>query len=225
MKALKGKHNLQLAACTLAASLMTFLACGGGQKIGSMGGLGSMLPPVMTGSSPKHITMVQTSGGGTHTSVVSRVVTFAAIFFQASGGETQYAETYEGFCATMPTADPSDGTTLVLNNAGVIGNDDCAAQFFNDAIPGQEPIVTGAGTLQHLIVTALPDGATDVSGVAKVYVNGTDSGITCTVGNTTRCVSADAQTATVADGDKISIKFFEAPGTHYRYVRARVAKA
>jgi hypothetical protein len=211
------KRNMQLFFCTLLASVVTFVACGGGRL--------TTLPPInIPGIVTKHVTVSNTAHGGSHLSVNTARATMAAMFFQTAS-PTVYSETWEGYCDTMPIPDPSIGLEVVLNQTGVFGKGDCYAEYHGDPIDDQTPTATGAGTLQHLVVNAVPDGpvAAD-SGVAKVYVNGTFTGITCTIGTGVKCVTPDSLSFAVSDNDKVVIKFLETGGTHYKFVHAHLAK-
>jgi hypothetical protein len=123
--------NRTLVLCTLLSSVITFMfiACGGGKMTGG-------LPIPIPGITTKHVTIANTAHGGTHTSVKSnkKLATLALAFFQTST-PTEFAESYEGFCAQTP---PSDNK-FVLNNAGVYSGDDCFKQWFGEGNTGENP--------------------------------------------------------------------------------------
>ena len=66
--------------------------------------------------------------------------------------------------------------------------------------------ISGARTLQNLIVTATHAGVNGSSGVVTVLRNGGATTITCTIGTGTRCYDGTHAVA-VNDGDLISIQF------------------
>lgn len=66
--------------------------------------------------------------------------------------------------------------------------------------------ISGARTLQSLVVTASAGGVNASSGVVTVLKNGSTTTITCTIGTGTSCQDGTHQVA-AADGDLISIQF------------------
>jgi hypothetical protein len=117
-----------------------------------------------------------------------------------SAGQTYIAEGHsvKGICTGVATA----SSTLGLYNTGSnVTISTCTSATIGLGIP-----VSGARTLQNLVVTASAAGINASSGVVTVLVDGAATGITCTIGTATSC-SDGVHTVAVTDGQRVSIQF------------------
>jgi hypothetical protein len=111
---------------------------------------------------------------------------------------TQGGESIKGVC----TGTASAASTLGLYGTG----SNVTASTCTSTTLGAGKIMTSAGTLQSLIVTAGTGGVNASSGVFTVLKNGSTTTMTCTTGTATSC-SDTTHTVAYAAGDLISIQF------------------
>ena len=89
---------------------------------------------------------------------------------------------------------------------GLVPNECNSDRNFGEGIP-----MPSAGTLQHLAVASATHGGDPSDGVFTVFVNGTATLVTCTIGTGLSCINK-TDTARVKAGDLVEIRFFSGFG-------------
>lgn len=103
-----------------------------------------------------------------------------------------------GSCTGVGTA----ASTLGLYGTGA----NVVATTCTSLLIGTGIVANGARTIANLSVTATAAGTNASSGVVTVLKNGAGTAVTCTIGVATSCQDS-LHTATLANGDRISIQF------------------
>lgn len=110
------------------------------------------------------------------------------------------------------TTDLETGTALLFSCAGTFANSNTVWLFPGAGVTactgvnGVETPVPFGGTLKNLYVKVGVTGVNASSGATTVFVNGSATSITCTIGNTLTTCNDPTRTATIAAGSTLSIR-------------------
>jgi hypothetical protein len=116
-------------------------------------------------------------------------------------------KSFYGGCGGNATAGTATGMYPLLGQlASSTGT--CSAAY---SAPGAL-MVNSSGTVQNLRCSTNVAGISGSDGVCTVYINGTASAVTCTIGTGTSCTSGGL-TAAITAGQRVSINILPATGT------------
>ncbi len=138
-----------------------------------------------------------------------------------AAGTATISGSYSGQCASIPNPFTA-GNFIPIYQFGNSTSQSCQLEEAGPQAEG--PGVIGAGTLSTLVAFGKGSAtATQTSGKIVIAVNGIATGITCDIGQGTRCEDT-IDTAAVNDGDKISAYLVSDGATTWTNVSVIVLK-
>lgn len=143
------------------------------------------------------------SGAGGCITVASGGTVYALGQFKCSSGTISNSGTWSGPFALQGSC---SGTVTATSTLGLFGLGELTGQACTSTTIDVGQVMTLAGTLAGISVTAGTGGVNASSGVFTVRKNGATTTITCTVGTGTTC-SDFAHATAFAQGDIISVQF------------------
>ena len=214
--------KLKIYAVAVTAVLILVLACGGSHQNG-----GSTTPGIKVARWTISPTPVYSGAVGSGPRAATQPGGFSLIpeaHAQSTPGPIQVTGNYSGFCHDTPRYEDYPAgfgpIKFVVYGMGRWDDSNCRNNWSNWSEDGA-PII-GDGTLGSLYVLGT-GGSTTASGLVEVYVNGTLTPITCTLGTSNKCTDT-IHTYPVKDGDSLFVRIAIEQGDHFRNLRVLLGK-